>query len=49
MNTDKLARKARGERQQQIDALVQTIIDSGLYDDEEGVRISDTTSPAFPK
>ncbi len=35
MDTDKLAHKAREERQQQFDALVQKIIDSGLYDDED--------------
>ena len=35
MNKDRLARKAREERQQQFDALVQKIIDSGLYDDED--------------
>ncbi len=35
MDTDKLARKARAERQQQFDVLVQKIIDCGLYNDED--------------
>ncbi len=35
MDADKLARKAREEREQQFDALVQKIIDSGLYGDED--------------